>query len=98
LDCQKLEAAIIEFGNNWAKVSQIIGRTTIACQKKAKMMFFFGQYEDPERKCWTDEETQKLMDLLLTHGEKNWELISQILGRTIAACKHKAIKLNFVMR
>ncbi len=71
-----------------------MGRSAVACMRKSKKMFLALPQD---RNFWTDEETQQLLDLLLTHGE-NWKVIGQIIGRTWAACKHKAVKSNFIMK
>jgi hypothetical protein len=55
LDCQKLEAAVNEYGSKWLKISQIMGRSAVACMRKSKKMFLALPQD---RNFWTDEETQ----------------------------------------
>lgn len=84
----RLICGIIRFGfDNWTTIANFVGnnRTRSQCNQR------WTRGLDPHisRDQWTSEESQKLISLVQTHGEKSWTHIASVMGnRSDIQCRY----------
>lgn len=88
-DDKKLRAAVLLYqGKNWKSIANEFndGRTDLQCMQRWQKEL---NTEAPKG-AWTDEEDQKLVELVREHGAKKWTHIAQQLpGRIGKQCRER---------
>ncbi|KAM0677947.1 hypothetical protein BDAP_001427 [Binucleata daphniae] len=86
------EGAIMYNAKHWNKISEYVGtRNDSQCRER------YVNVIDPtiKKDKWTIIEDEKLLSLVVQHGNKNWVKISQLLqGRTDAMCRRRYLQLK----
>ncbi|KAF9396680.1 Myb-like DNA-binding domain protein [Mortierella sp. AD011] len=83
-----LRAAIEVYGTTrWVKIQQhILGRTDVQCRERYMNVLSPDVKSGP----WTVAESEKLKELVETHGDKKWALIASLMdGRTDNQCARR---------
>ncbi|OHT16427.1 r2r3-MYB transcription factor [Tritrichomonas foetus] len=88
IEDERLLSGILRFGiDNWTTIANYVGnnRTRSQCNQR----WTRGLNPHISKQQWTIQETQKLLGLVQTHGEKSWTHISSVMGnRSDIQCRY----------
>jgi len=86
-DCKLQSAVMLHEGKNWKKIAEHFpDRTDVQCLHRWQKVLNPDVVKGP----WTQEEDQKVMELVEIYGAKKWSLIAQHLpGRIGKQCRER---------
>eukprot|EP01127_Copromyxa_protea_P023330 TRINITY_DN8709_c0_g1_i1.p1 TRINITY_DN8709_c0_g1~~TRINITY_DN8709_c0_g1_i1.p1 ORF type:complete len:655 (+),score=155.84 TRINITY_DN8709_c0_g1_i1:32-1996(+) len=85
---QSLTKAVEQYGaKNWKKIAELVpGRSDVQCLHRWQKVLNPALIKGP----WTDEEDEKVKELVATYGPKKWSLIASFLpGRIGKQCRER---------
>jgi len=85
---EALSSAVAEYGaKNWKKIAeQVPGRSDVQCLHRWQKVLNPDLVKGP----WTEEEDNKVRELVVIHGAKKWSLIaSNLPGRIGKQCRER---------